>query len=237
MELRLQSPRNELNPALPVGDPPLPMTRLLLLDCDSTLSAIEGIDEMARLAGPQVHAAVEAMTRDAMEGRVPIGEVMPRRLTLIRPSRAIVEAVAHLYIEHIEPDAQDALNTTRSAGWTPVIVSGGFVEAIRPLADRLGISRVEAIGLRFDDHGHYAGFDTSHPTTRNGGKAEIASHLRNEFEAERVVMVGDGVSDLETVDVVDRFIGFGRYIQRPRVRAAASRFIHSLAELPAAIEW
>jgi phosphoserine phosphatase len=213
------------------------MTRLLLLDCDSTLSAIEGIDEMARLAGPHVHAAVEAMTRDAMEGRVPIAEVMPRRLALIQPGRSIVEAVAQLYIEHIEPHAQETLDATRSAGWTPVIVSGGFVDAIRPLADRLGINRVEAIGLRFDNTGRYAGFETDHPTTRNGGKAEIATRLRAEFEAERVVMVGDGVSDLETADVVDRFVGFGRYTVRPRVRATASRFIYSLAELPAAIDW
>ncbi|HUG11233.1 MAG TPA: HAD-IB family phosphatase [Opitutaceae bacterium] len=213
------------------------MTRLLLLDCDSTLSAIEGIDEMARLAGPQVFAAVEAMTRDAMEGRVPIHEVMPRRLALIQPGRSIVAAVAQLYLEHIEPDAMASVEAARSTGWTPIIVSGGFVEAIRPLADRLGITRIEAIGLHFDEAGRYAGFESDHPTTRNGGKAEIAKRLRTEFEAERVVMVGDGVSDLETADVVDRFVGFGRYTVRTRVRAAASRFIYSLAELPAAIEW
>jgi phosphoserine phosphatase len=213
------------------------MTRLLLLDCDSTLSAIEGIDEMARLAGPQVFAAVEAMTRDAMEGRVPIHEVMPRRLALIQPGRPIVAAVSRLYLEQIEPDAQAAIEAALSVGWTPIIVSGGFTDAIRPLADRLGIERVEAIGLRFDEAGRYAGFESDHPTTRNGGKAEIATRLRNEFEAERVVMVGDGVSDLETADVVDRFVGFGRYTVRTRVRAAASHFIYSLAELPAAIEW
>jgi len=213
------------------------MTRLLLLDCDSTLSAIEGIDEMARLAGPQVFAAVEAMTREAMEGRVPIGEVMPRRLALIRPGRAIVAAVGQLYIDNIEPDAACAIDAARNAGWTPVIVSGGFADAIRPLAARLGIERIEAIGLRFDEHGQYAGFEADHPAARNGGKAEIATRLRAEFEAERVVMVGDGVSDLETADVVDRFVGFGRYTVRARVRAAANRFLYSLSELPAALDW
>lgn len=213
------------------------MTRLLLLDCDSTLSAIEGIDEMARLSGPQVFAAVEAMTRDAMEGRVPIGEVMPCRLALIRPTRATVAAVGQFYIDNIEPDAAVALDVARAAGWTPIIVSGGFVDAIRPLAEHLGIARVEAIGLHFDADGHYAGFESDHPATRNGGKAEIATHLRNEFDAKRVVMVGDGVSDLETADVVDRFIGFGRYTVRPRVRAGANRFICSFSELPAALEW
>jgi phosphoserine phosphatase len=213
------------------------MTRLLLLDCDSTLSAIEGIDEMARLAGPNVFAAVEAMTRDAMEGRVPIDQVMPRRLALIQPTHAMLATIARLYLEHAEPDAQAALDAARTAGWTPVIVSGGFTEAIRPLAERLGIHRIEAIGLRFDARGNFAGFDSAHPAARNGGKAVIAAHLRTEFEADRVVMVGDGVSDLETADVVDRFIGFGRYTVRDRVRAGAARFIHSFAELPAALEW
>lgn len=213
------------------------MTRLLLLDCDSTLSAIEGIDEMARLAGPAKFAAVEAMTRDAMEGRIPISGLVARRLALIGPGRATVAAVGRLYIEHAEPDAQAAIQAARSEGWTPVIVSGGFADAIRPLADHFGIERVEAIGLRFDEHGQYAGFESDHPTTRNGGKAEIAVRLRAGFEAERVVMVGDGVSDLETADVVDRFIGFGRYADRPRVREGAARFIYSFAELPAALEW
>jgi len=39
--------------------------KLLLLDCDSTLSAIEGIDELARLRGASTFAAVESMTRAA----------------------------------------------------------------------------------------------------------------------------------------------------------------------------
>ena len=40
--------------------------KLICFDCDSTLSAIEGIDELARVRGPEVFARVEAMTHDAM---------------------------------------------------------------------------------------------------------------------------------------------------------------------------
>lgn len=213
------------------------MTRLLLLDCDSTLSSIEGIDELARLAGPGKFEAVEEMTREAMEGRVPINEVMPRRLALINPTRAMVSQVSRLYVENVEPDATAALARVRAAGWSPVIVSGGFTDAIRPLAVHLGIARVEAIGLRFDKAGNYTGFDSTHPAARNGGKAEIAVKLRAELAAERVAMVGDGVSDLETAPVVDRFIGFGRYAERARVREGAAVFIRSLADLPAALEY
>lgn len=212
------------------------MGQLLLLDCDSTLSAIEGIDELARLSGPETFAAVQAMTREAMDGTVPIDAVFQRRLDLIRPSRAMVDAVGRLYVENAEPHAADAIAAARAEGWTPIIVSGGFAEAIRPLADWLGIARVEAVGLRFGAGGDFAGYDEAHPATRTGGKLEIIAALRTELAPERIVMVGDGVSDLETAGVVDRFVGFGRYADRQRVREGAGRFIRSMAELPAALE-
>ena len=44
-------------------------------------------------------------------------------------------------------------------------------------------------------------------------------------------MVGDGVSDLETRPVVDRFIGFGRYVVRPKVKAGAEFFVHALDDV------
>ena len=40
-----------------MGAPP----KILIFDCDSTLSAIEGIDELARVRGPEIFAQVEAM--------------------------------------------------------------------------------------------------------------------------------------------------------------------------------
>jgi phosphoserine phosphatase len=207
-------------------------TKLIVFDCDSTLSAIEGIDELGRCKGPEVFAWVEAMTNDAMNGKISVEAVFGERLRIIRPSAADVAAVGRRYIDTVEPTAVAALSALRAAGWTPVILSGGFRNAIRPLADYLGVERVEAVDLFFDDLGGYAGFDESYPTTRSGGKPEVIARLRSEYGAERVVMVGDGVSDLETKPVVDLFIGFGRYVAREKVRAGAARFVHSLAEIP-----
>jgi phosphoserine phosphatase len=41
---------------------------------------------------------------------------------------------------------------------------------------------------------------------------------------------------LEAKPAVDRFIGFGRYTVRERVRAGADAFIMRLAELPGVID-
>ena len=60
-----------------------PRGKLLFIDCDSTLSTIEGIDELARAKGDEVFAQVVELTNAAMNGEVPISEVFPRRMRMI----------------------------------------------------------------------------------------------------------------------------------------------------------
>lgn len=208
-------------------------TRLLLLDCDSTLSAVEGIDELGRLRGEEVFKQVERMTAEAMDGSIPLEKVFAQRLALIRPTRAELAEIAAQYVATVEPDATEALSRIRAGGWQIAIVSGGFTEAILPLAKVLGIERVYAVELYFDTSGNYTGFNENSPTARARGKNVVTQILRKELNAIEVVMVGDGASDLEVKGDADRFIGFGRYAERPKVRAGADAFIKRLAELPA----
>ena len=202
--------------------------KLICFDCDSTLSSIEGIDELARIHGPEVFARVEAMTRDAMNGRVPLEEVFGRRLDIIRPGASDAAAIGGRYLANVEPSAKATVGVLVERGWTPVIVSGGFRQAIRPLADFLGVARVEAVDLHFGPDGAYNGYDAAYPTTRTGGKLEVIRALRSELGPARVVMVGDGVSDLETRPEVELFIGFGGFVARDRVEREAAVFVRAL---------
>lgn len=211
---------------------PVAPTKLIFFDCDSTLSAIEGIDELARVRGPEVFSAVEAMTRDAMEGKIAVEDVFAKRLEIIRPRRVDVQAVGRLYIEQIEPSALNVIREIKISGWTPIILSGGFRQAIEPLAAYLGIARIEAVDLFFDEKGDYRDFDAKYPTTRSGGKPARIIELKREFAAQRTAMIGDGVSDLEAREVVDRFVGFGRYTERAKVKAGAHAYLYSLSDLP-----
>ncbi len=192
--------------------------KLIIFDCDSTLSAIEGIDELARVHGPEVFRQVEAMTHEAMEGRIPVESVFSRRLDIIRPTRADAAAIGERYIATVEPNARATVAALKERGWTPVIISGGFRPCIRPLAQFLGIERVEAVELNFDAEGNYGGYDRDFPTTRSGGKPLVVARLKAELQPTRVIAVGDGVSDLEMKPEVDLFAGFGGYVARPAVR-------------------
>ena len=62
-------------------------------------------------------------------------------------------------------------------------------------------------------------------------RPEIVSKLREQLQPERIVMVGDGISDLETQSEVDQFIGFTRYVAREKVVQEADSCISALDQL------
>ena len=194
-----------------------PRGKLLFIDCDSTLSTIEGIDELARARGEKVFAQVVELTNAAMNGEIPITEVFPRRMEMIRPDRALCEEIGNLYVSTLVPGAKEMIQEVKAAGWLPVILSGGFAPLIKPLADHLGIAHVEAVPLYFHEDGSYKGYGADYPTTRNLGKNQVIREWKQAVVPERVLMIGDGVSDLETKPDVDAFIGFGGVVARPKV--------------------
>jgi phosphoserine phosphatase len=199
--------------------------KLLFIDCDSTLSSIEGIDELGRARGEEVFGQVVALTEAAMNGEIPISEVFPRRMEMIRPDRSLCDAIAARYVETQVPGVAELIQELKEEGWLPVILSGGFAPLIQPLADKLGVAHVEAVPLYFHEDGTYRGYGTDYPTTRNLGKNEVIREWKKALLPARVVMVGDGVSDLETKPDVDLFIGFGGVVARPVVERSADYWV------------
>jgi phosphoserine phosphatase len=214
----------EIQPATKRG------VKLFFIDCDSTLSTIEGIDELARGKGGDVFERVVELTNAAMNGEVPIGEVFPRRMEMIRPDRELCDAVAALYVETIVPGAEEMIRELKEAGWLPVILSGGFAPLIQPLADRLGIAHVEAVPLYFHEDGSYKGYGEDYPTTRNLGKNEVIREWKQALLPERVAMMGDGMSDLETKPDVDAFIGFGGVVARPKIEQGSDHWLADMSD-------
>jgi phosphoserine phosphatase len=198
-----------------------PPFRTFLFDCDSTLSRVEGIDEIAR-----GRKDVAALTKAAMDGTVPLDQVYGRRLELVRPSRADLARVAELYVAHATEDAAAVFAALHALGKVVHIVSGGLRPALVPLSEKLGIApgRLHCVAVKFDGAGAYAGFAESSPLARRGGKAEVARELVG-HGGRPAVMVGDGITDLEAKPEVDLFIGYGGVEDRPAVRAGSPVFI------------
>jgi phosphoserine phosphatase len=192
----------------------------VVFDCDSTLSRIEGIEE---LSGER-REEITRMTSLAMEGEVPLEEVYGRRLELVRPSRADLAAVGERYVEELVPNAAACVAALAFLGKRAVIVSGGLFPPVAHLGRHLGLTDedVFAVGVSFGADGAYADFDRDTPLARAGGKIEVVAALAAAPRAGALCLVGDGITDLEAAGEAARFVAFGGVERRPAVFDAAA---------------
>lgn len=202
-----------------IADTPPPYGTVVF-DCDSTLSFIEGIEELAR----DCRDEVEALTARAMNGELPLEAAYGARLELIQPTRSSVDAVAAQYLERALPSARELTLALRALGKRVVVVSGGLLPAVEPFARALGVEgeeSVHAVGIRFDESGAYAGFDGDSPLARSGGKVPVLRAIAARSGAGAVAFIGDGATDLEAAGEVQRFIAYGGVARRANVFDAA----------------
>jgi phosphoserine phosphatase len=202
----------------------------LVLDVDSTLSGIEGIDWLAARRGPEVAARITSLTDEAMRGVVPLESVYGARLDVIRPSRDDIVALSSAYREHMAVGARTAFERLRRANVHIILVSGGLRPAIEPMAASLGVSEpdLHAVGITFDAAGAYESFDVSSPLATSIGKRTLLQELRL---ARPIFAAGDGASDVPMRAVADRFGAYVGFARRENVVAQADVVIDSFAHL------
>ncbi|HIG65912.1 MAG TPA: HAD family hydrolase [Methyloprofundus sp.] len=198
---------------------------IICFDCDSTLSEIEGIDELAERAG--CGAEMAALTNAAMNGEVSLESVYAQRLDLIKPDQQAIDWVADLYIEKMVQGVEEVFQQLHSQGKEVHIISGGLKQAILPLAEKLQVDadHVHAVEVVFASNGDYLKFNQQSPLARNGGKAEVCAQL-NEAGL-KMAMIGDGNTDMEAKKAGAYCIGFGGVVARGIVREQADVFVDS----------
>lgn len=201
---------------------PFPVT---LFDCDSTLSSVEGIDELADCEEQQQQIA--ALTDAAMDGKRPLEDVYGQRLAVLQPTRTKMLAVRDRYKAAVVPHSRQliaALNELNNESW---VISGGLDEPVAEFAAWLGFppNRIRAVCTEFDPlHGewwkpghaveHYASYATTGLTTSTGKADIIRQYVNNDG---RKLFVGDGMSDLAAAEAVDLFVAFAGVTSRPGV--------------------
>jgi len=202
----------------------------VLFDCDSTLSSLEGIDELAKQIG--VYDQLAPLTQAAMEGKVKLDEVYKKRLELIRPDKQAIEWLAQRYIETLVTDADVVIEKLQEVNKQIHIISGGLRQAILPLAKKLNIAElnVHAVDVYFDRNETYTGFDEQSPLAQSGGKAVVSQQIIG--ESGKAVLIGDGMTDLEAQNERIHFIGFGGVVIRELVRSQSSVYLEEATLLP-----
>lgn len=219
----------------------------IFFDCDSTLSTIEGIDELARQKGK--FDIVKQMTDAAMEGEVHLQSVYDRRLELLCPTRAEIRALEKLYRQTLVPDTQQVIQALLYAGKELFIISGGLLAAVQPFGEWLGIPRqnVRAVDVRYNRlSGQWWDYQQDQwgpppdeeyldpketPLIESQGKADVVVELLNGRQG-RSMLIGDGISDLAAGPAVNLVVGFGGVVTRPKVAKEAKIFIKAQSLAP-----
>ena len=191
-------------------------------DCDSTLTRVEGIDELARLRG--CAAEIAPLTQQAMDGSLTLEDVYARRLERVRPDQEALAWLSDCYVENIVQGARETIDALRLGGASVHILSGGLRGPVLALATELGIAHdcVSAVDVYLNEFGGYRGFDTASPLTRSDGKAVVCRQLAAKYKS--IALVGDGVSDLAARDGGAYIVGFGGVVARERVAMKADYY-------------
>jgi phosphoserine phosphatase len=202
----------------------------VVLDVDSTLSNVEGIDWLAALRGSEVEKWSAELTAKAMAGHLPIEAVYSERMSVVKPTRAEIEELSRVYVDRVATGARETVADLNLNGVDLVMVSGGLREAILPLAIELGISqdKVHAVTVFFSPDGEYAGFDDDSPFTQQGGKRSAVQKMNL---GGPILAVGDGMTDAEMKSVVGAFAAFTGFIRRSPVVDLADYVIEDFHQL------
>lgn len=203
----------------------------IIFDCDGTLSAIEGIDELA--SENHVGSAVQFLTETAMSHTGINPDIYRQRLELVLPSKLQVDNLGKKYYEHRVPDAGEVIQLFQRLKKTIYIISAGLSPAVTQFGDYFHVpaANIFAVDVKFDNDGNYLDFDSQSPMTVRDGKRHVVSELKSVNG--RVAHIGDGMNDFIAHDISTRFIGYGGIFYRKNIAADCEYYIRakSLASL------
>ena len=204
--------------------------RLVVMDVDSTLITGEVIEMLAGHAGSREQVAT--ITDRAMRGELDFAESLRERVATLAglPVRVLREVLDEV---ELTPGAQDLVTGLRERGWPLGLVSGGFIEVVGPLAERLGIERRRA--NRLEAVGGYLTGRVMGPVVDRAAKAaalrEWATELR--VPLDRTVAIGDGANDLQMMATAGFSVAFNaKPVVAAQADAAVTGRLDAILELP-----
>lgn len=200
---------------------------VIVFDLDSTLVKIEGLDWLAQHLGKG--QKVLDLTNKSMEGLIGVEEAMDKKMKIISPSYMDLVALGNKYCTELVEGAKELIDLLHKAGKEVWIVTGNFQPAVEIVAKELKIpiNRIICNEVYFDKNGNYRGFNKDNPVSKNGGKAQVVRNIIKNDSKAKIVFIGDAITDLETKDDVDLFIGFGGVNIRSVVKEQSDVYIKS----------
>jgi phosphoserine phosphatase len=194
--------------------------KFLIMDVDSTLIQQEVIELLAAYAGKREE--VTAVTEAAMRGELDFAQSLHARVAVLAglPSDVVEKVRAEV---RLTDGAAELVAAFQAAGHAVAVVSGGFNQILRPIAEDLGLHYWIANELEIAD-----GALTGKVVGDVVDRAAKEKYLREWAAAEGIPMehtiaVGDGANDLDMLGAAGIGVAFNA---KPAVRAAADAAVN-----------
>jgi phosphoserine phosphatase len=179
--------------------------RLVQLDVDSTFIQQEAIELLAAKAG--VLDKVSAITESAMRGELDFEQSLRTRVGLLKglPESAITEVQNEI---RLTDGARDLVNTLHAKGHCVALVSGGFINIIKPLIESLSIRHYKANTLEIV--GGVLTGELVGPIIDRAAKGAALLEFAKVcgVEIKNSVAIGDGANDLDMMALAGLSIAF-----------------------------
>lgn len=184
----------------------------LILDFDSTIIKGESLDLLAetvfknRLESNLKLQEIKKLTDEGMEGRISFQESLNRRLRILELDQLHLNKSIKTVTKLISPSFIENIRWLKKYRDNILIFSGGFKDMIKPVAMKLGLKEenIYANELIFKN-GNFKGVNENSLLSRSGGKLNQAKQLGLK---ENLIMVGDGITDLELKKLGDQVTFF-----------------------------
>ncbi len=194
--------------------------KFLIMDVDSTLIKQEVIELLAAYAGKREE--VTAVTEAAMRGELDFAQSLHARVAVLAglPADVVDSVRAEVTLSE---GAAELVSAFKAGGHAVAVVSGGFNQILRPIAEDLGLDYWIANELEIVD-----GALTGKVLGDVVDRAAKEKYLREWAAAEGIPMehtiaVGDGANDLDMLGAAGIGVAFNA---KPAVRAVADAAVN-----------
>ncbi|MBT2531278.1 phosphoserine phosphatase SerB [Arthrobacter sp. ISL-48] len=194
--------------------------KFLIMDVDSTLIQQEVIELLAAYAGKREEVA--AVTEAAMRGELDFAQSLHARVAVLAGLPAAVVDAVRAEVK-LSEGAAELVAAFKAAGHVVAVVSGGFNQILRPIAEDLGLDYWIANELEIVD-GVLTGKVLGAVIDREAKEKYLREWAAAEGIAmEHTIAVGDGANDLDMLGAAGIGVAFNA---KPAVRAVADSAVN-----------